>query len=146
MAIAALALAGFFVALYLTLFKLGVIGQLACGVGSCDTVNLSAWGSFLGLPVAAWGMGYYALLFAVAFAGEHDRWMDHPMLPRLILLLAGWGLIFSGYLTYLELFVIHAICMWCVISALIVVMILALAIWEWRAAARGVRPRGVRPA
>lgn len=140
MAVAALALGGFFISLYLTLFKLGMIGQLACGVGSCDTVNLSAWGSFLGLPVAAWGMGYYAVLFAVAFAGAHDRWADNPLLPRVMLMLAVWGLLFSGYLTYLELFVIHAICMWCVISAIIVVMILGLAVWEWRASASELRP------
>ena len=135
MAIAVLALIGFFIALYLTLFKLGAIGQLACGVGSCDTVNLSAWGSFLGLPVAAWGMGYYAVLFSVAFAGVHATWASHPMVPRLLLLLSGWGLLFSAYLTYLELFVIHAICMWCVISALLVVVILALTIWDWKASA-----------
>lgn len=138
MVIAVLALVGFFISVYLTLFKLGVIGQLSCGAGSCDLVNLSAWGSFLGLPVAAWGMGYYAALFAVAFAGAHDRWSASPMVPRLLLLLAVWGLLFSAYLTYLELFVIHAICRWCVISALLVLTILAVVILDWRAS-KGLR-------
>lgn len=133
MVIALLALLGFFISVYLTLFKLGVIGQLSCGSGSCDLVNLSAWGSFLGIPVAAWGMGYYAAVFAVAFAGAHDRWSAHPLVPRLLLLLAGWGLLFSAYLTYLELFVIHAICRWCVVSALLVLTILVVAIWDLRA-------------
>lgn len=133
MVVAVLALVGFFISVYLTLFKLGVIGQLSCGSGSCDLVNLSAWGSFLGLPVAAWGMGYYATLFAVAFAGAHDRWSASPMVPRLLLLLAVWGLLFSAYLTYLELFVIQAICRWCVVSALLVLSILAVVILDWRA-------------
>ena len=136
MVIAVLALVGFFISVYLTLFKLGVIGQLSCGSGSCDLVNLSAWGSFLGIPVAAWGMGYYAALFAVAFAGIHDRWAAHPMVPRLLVLLAGWGLLFSAYLTYLELFVIHAICRWCVVSALLVLAILAVVMVDWRASRR----------
>ena len=132
MTIAVLALVGFFIALYLTLFKLGVIGHLSCTVGSCDTVNLSGWGTFLGLPVAAWGMGYYALLFATAFAGVHDRWLASPVIPRTLRLLAGVGVLFSAYLTYLELFVIHAICMWCVISALLVLTIAVLAFTEAR--------------
>lgn len=139
MVVAALALTGFFISLYLTLFKLGVIGELSCGSGSCDLVNLSAWGSFLGIPVAAWGMGYYATLFAVAFAGAHERWSAHPMAARLLLLLAVWGVVFSTYLTYLELFVIHAICRWCVVSALLVVAILAVVLLDRRRMARELR-------
>jgi uncharacterized membrane protein len=134
MAIAALALAGFFISLYLTLFKLGAIGSLCCTVGSCDTVNLSGWGSFLGIPVAAWGMGFYALVFAIAFAGAHDRWGQHRLVAPALVALTGWGVLFSAWLTWLELFVIHAICMWCVISALIVVVLFGLAMAELRAA------------
>lgn len=137
MVVAVLAMAGFFISVYLTLFKLGVIGQVACGSGSCDLVNLSAWGSFLGIPVAAWGMGYYAALFAVAFAGVHDRWLEHPMVPRLLLLLAICGVAFSAYLTYLELFVIHAICRWCVVSALLVLTVFAVVMLERRTTRRG---------
>ncbi len=136
MVVAALAVAGFFVSLYLTLFKLGFIGQLACGSGSCDIVNLSAWGSLFGIPVAAWGMGYYATLFTVAFAGVHERWLEHPMVPRLLLLLAACGVLFSAYLTYLELFVIHAICRWCVVSALIVLTIFAVVLLDRRTSRR----------
>jgi hypothetical protein len=47
---ALIALIGVFLSLYLTLFKLGYIGTLACGTGSCETVQLSKWGDFLGLP------------------------------------------------------------------------------------------------
>jgi uncharacterized membrane protein len=59
MVIAALALAGIFLATYLALYKLGYIGALSCSVGSCETVNLSRWATFLGLPVAVWGVGFY---------------------------------------------------------------------------------------
>ena len=55
MIVAALALAGIFISTYLTLYKLGMIGELTCSIGSCETVNTSRWSIFLGLPVAAWG-------------------------------------------------------------------------------------------
>lgn len=57
MIVATLSLAGIFVALYLLLYKLGIVGNLACSIGSCETVNLSKWAMFLGAPVAAWGSG-----------------------------------------------------------------------------------------
>ncbi|MDQ3515954.1 MAG: hypothetical protein M3403_04180, partial [Gemmatimonadota bacterium] len=76
MVVAALALAGIFVALYLTLYKLGAIGELSCQVGSCETVNSSPWAVFLGAPVAAWGIGFYAVTFVVAMAGLQGRFAD----------------------------------------------------------------------
>ena len=129
---ALLALVGLFVAVYLTLFKLGVIGQLACAVGSCETVQMSRWATFLGIPVAAWGMGYYVVVLGIAFAGTAERWEDSPTLPLLLVLLTAWGALFSLWLTGLELFVIHAICQWCVISALISVALFVVALLDWR--------------
>jgi uncharacterized membrane protein len=70
---ALVALAGVFVATYLTLYKLGVIGELSCSVGSCETVQLSRWATLLGLPVAAWGIGYYAVVVVLAIAGVQER-------------------------------------------------------------------------
>lgn len=130
---ALVALVGLFLALYLTLYKAGVIGTLACGAGSCDTVQLSRWATFLGLPVAAWGTGYYALVFALAFAGVQDRWAASRGLALATLLVTGWGVLFSVWLTYLELFVIEAICRWCVVSAILAVVLFGLALWDWRA-------------
>ena len=122
-ATALLALAGAFVALYLTLYKVGVIGTLACSVGECETVNTSRYAILLGLPVAAWGLGSYLVLFALATLGQSERFERNVMIPRAIAALATWNLLFSGYLTYLELDVIHAICVWCVTSATITVAV-----------------------
>jgi uncharacterized membrane protein len=47
------------------------------------------------------------------------------------------GTLFSGYLTYLELFVIHAICQWCVASAVIVTLLLLVEGWGLRQLLRG---------
>ncbi|HSA55214.1 MAG TPA: vitamin K epoxide reductase family protein [Gemmatimonadaceae bacterium] len=132
MLIAALAFAGVFLAIYLTLYKMGAIGQLACSVGDCETVNLSRWSRFLGLPVAAWGAGFYVVLFAVAMAGTTERFADTPWVSTALLALTSWGVIFSAWLTYLELFVIHAICMWCVVSAVLVTVLFVLSLMDWR--------------
>ena len=129
---ALLALVGLFVAIYLTLFKLGIIGQLVCAVGSCETVQTSRWATFLGLPVAAWGVGYYVLVLAIAFAGTTEKWEDSPTLPTLLVVLTAWGALFSIWLTGLELFVIHAICQWCVVSAIIAIALLIVALLDWR--------------
>ena len=130
---ALVALVGVFVATYLAFYKAGFIGSLACGTGSCETVQQSPWANLLGLPVAVWGVGYYVAVFALAFAGTTDRWADDRRIPLVLMLLTAWGVIFSGYLTYLELFVIHAICRYCVVSAVLAVIVFALSWWDWRA-------------
>jgi uncharacterized membrane protein len=130
---ALVALAGLFVATYLTLYKLGVVGTLSCSVGSCETVQLSRWATLLGLPVAAWGVGYYALVFALTLAGVvHDRLAESRGLALALVLLTGWGLVFSLWLTYLELFVIDAICQWCVVSAVLATVLFVICWLDYR--------------
>ena len=133
MTIAALALLGAILALYLTLYKAGAIGELSCSVGKCEVVNTSRWSVLWGLPVAAWGLGFYVVLFALALMGTAERFADARWVPPALLALTGWGVLFSGWLTYLELFVIRAICMWCVASAVVVTLAFAIALLEWRA-------------
>jgi len=133
MIVAALALAGIFISTYLTLFKLGMIGELSCSIGSCETVNTSRWSSFLGLPVAAWGLFFYLNLFGIALLGTTPRLEDEPLVSIVLAAEAGVGVIFTAWLTYLELAVIHAVCMWCVFSAVIVAAIFLLSVADLRA-------------
>ena len=128
MIVAALALAGIFISLYLTLFKLGVIGELTCSIGSCETVNTSKWSTFLHLPVAAWGLLFYSEVFVISLVGTMPRLENEPILSLLLVAEAAIGVLFSAWLTYVELAVIHAICIWCVTSAGIVVAILLVSI------------------
>jgi len=132
MIVATLALAGIFVATYLLLYKLGKIGNLSCSIGSCETVNTSKWATFMGAPVAAWGVAFYVFLFVVAVASTMERYADSGSMAAGLLVIAGSGLVFSAYLTYLELFVIHAICQWCVISAILVTIIFFVCLAEYR--------------
>ncbi len=126
MLVALVALAGVFVALYLTLYKLGYIGTLACAVGSCETVQTSKWATLLGFPVGAWGVAYYFAVLALALVGLAGRFADSRGLSDILLAVTGFGLLFSIWLTYLELFVIHAICQWCVVSAILAAILFVL--------------------
>ncbi|MBI1808863.1 MAG: vitamin K epoxide reductase family protein [Gemmatimonadetes bacterium] len=132
MTLSALALAGVFLALYLTLYKLGYIGRLVCGTGECETVQLSKWSTLLGQPIALWGCGFYLATFAVATAGTTERWAASRALSVVLVVLTGWGVAFSGFLTYLELFEIHAICRYCVVSALLTCVLFVVAVLDLR--------------
>jgi len=132
MIIGTLALLGVFVSTYLTLYKLGYIGTLNCAVGSCETVNTSRWATFFGMPVAAWGLGFYLVALTVAFMSVQERYADSRKMAVALAVLTGWGTVFSGWLTYLELFVIHAICIWCVTSACIVLVMFLVSLADLR--------------
>jgi len=142
MIIGMLALIGVFVSTYLTLYKFGYIGSLQCAVGSCETVNTSRWATFFGLPVAAWGLGFYVSALALVVVGIQERYADSRALSLALVALTGWGVLFSGWLTYLELFVIDAICIWCVTSAVIVLVMFAVSVAEYRETGDGRRETG----
>ncbi len=119
LAIAAIAGVGLLVALYLTATKLSG-GLPVCGpVHGCEDVAKSEYSSVFGVPVAVLGALFSALLalLGLAWALRADR--------RALLAAYGLGLVgilFVAYLTYLELFVIHAVCVWCVTYGVTVIV------------------------
>lgn len=119
LAIAATALVGLAIAIYLTATKL-TGGLPVCGpVQGCEEVALSEYSSIFGIPTAALGAGFSAVLAGLGLAWwrRGDR--------RALLVAYGlglFGILFVGYLTYLELFVIHAVCVWCAAYAVTVVV------------------------
>ena len=129
---ALVSLCGLLLGAYLTLYKFGYIGTLSCSIGSCETVQTSRWSVFLGLPVATWGVGFYALMLAMTIAGLQPRFEDSPSLALATLLLSAWGALFTAWLNYLEGFVIHAWCEWCLGSAAFVVVLFVLSAIEYR--------------
>lgn len=128
-AVALLALLGLLLSIYLTLYKLGFTGPLVCGAGgACERVQNSQWGDFLGIPVAAYGVGGYLALLGVAVLGLQEEWENRPEPTRWLVRLSGAGVAFTIYLKYLELFRIHAICRWCVVSAVLITAIFAVSV------------------
>jgi uncharacterized membrane protein len=120
-----LATIGLGVAIYLTYVHYAGI-KPACTAGeSCTKVQTSIYSKLAGMPVALMGLiGYIAILGSL-LAPESER----SRFATLVLVLAGFG--FSAYLTYRELFSIHAICEWCVSSAIILTLLTCLATWRF---------------
>ncbi len=132
MGIALLSLAGLFIAIYMYLYKIGKIGSLVCGTGGCETVQLSPQARFLGVEVALIGVIGYAAMLVLALLALQPRFAGPAWPSRMLALLAGGAVLFTAYLTYLELFVIDAICRWCVGSAAIIVAIFGLSLRDLR--------------
>lgn len=132
MSAAFLSLAGLFISAYLYLYKIGKIGSLACGAGDCETVQLSRWSQFAGVEVTLIGMLGYAGLLGLSLAALQPALVARRWPVTLLATLAGVGVLFTVYLTYLELFVIHALCRWCIASGFIILSIFIAALLELR--------------
>jgi uncharacterized membrane protein len=130
--IALVSLLGLFLGTYLTLYKFGLIGQLACNVSSCETVQTSRWSIFLGVPVATWGLGFYLGMLALSIAGIQERFEDSRQLSVVMLGMSAVGLAFTAWLNYLEAFVIHAWCEWCIASAVMVLALFSFAVVDFK--------------
>ena len=127
---AAVAAVGAAIAGYLTIVKLA--GALpVCGpLHGCETVATSPYAEVLGVPLAAFGIGASVLLAALQVAWWRAGGRRFLILAY-ALGLAGIGVV--GYLTYLELFVIQAVCVWCAAYGVTIVLgwlLAALAIRE----------------
>ena len=131
-AIVLLALVGLLVATYLWLYKIGVLGELQCGTGSCEAVQASRYAELFGIPVAFYGVAGYATLMALGLAALQPRFAGDRRAVVLLATLATVGFAFSLYLTAIELFVLHEICRWCVVSAVIMTAIWVLSIMGLR--------------
>lgn len=128
--VALLALVGLFVSAYLLLYSMGYYGDILCGTGACEVVQTSDYAVFLGLPVPAWGTAWYAAVLTLALVAANGGTAASTP-ARLLGLLAAGGLAFSAYLTWIEAFVLEAWCRWCVVSAVLTVLIFLL-VAPWR--------------
>lgn len=120
-----LAVIGLGLASYLTYVHYAGI-KPACTAGeSCTKVQTSIYSSLAGIPVALMGLIGYITILGLLLAPERET----TRFATAAVTTAGFG--FSAYLTYRELFSIHAICEWCVSSAIIMTLLLTLATWRF---------------
>jgi uncharacterized membrane protein len=114
---------GFIDSAYLAIIKL-INAPIYCtpGLGDCASVQNSQWSTILGIPIAVLGaLAYLALIGCYlfesknAFIGRNSTYI--------LFGISFFGFIYSMFLTWLELFVIHAICQWCMLSALCMTII-----------------------
>ena len=125
LAAAALGLAGLAIAIYLTVVHYDHSSPVCVGGGGgCEKVQSSDYAELAGVPVAVLGtIGYALILASLLVPGDAGRFAGA------LLGLVGFG--FSIYLTYLELFVIDAICQWCVASALVMTALALVTMWRF---------------
>ena len=120
-AIGVVALAGLGIAAYLTYIHYAGLHPLCLASGGCEKVQSSHWSKLGGLPVATIGLVGYAAILALLFVpGEAG------LAGSALVALVGFG--FSAYLTWVELFRIHAICQWCVASAVLMTLLAVLSV------------------
>ena len=121
-----LATIGLGVASYLTYVHYsGAVPLCGKNGGSCLTVQTSVYSKLAGVPVPVLGLiGYVSIIVSLLV-----RQSEATRLATLAFTFIGFA--FSAYLTYRELFSIHAICEWCVSSAVIMTILMCLSLWRF---------------
>jgi uncharacterized membrane protein len=133
-----LATAGLGIAGYLTYVHYAGISPVCTTGGSCEKVQTSAYSQLLGIPVALIGLLGYATILATLLTRETE------ITRFIVTALTLTGFAFSAYLTYREMYSIHAICEWCVSSAIILTAMTPLSIaWFLRPSAGRAIAAGV---
>jgi uncharacterized membrane protein len=116
---------GLAVASYLTIEHF-TGGTTICPLhGGCETVQHSIYSKLASMPVALIGLIGYIAILASLLAPRNET----TRLATMTFTVIGFG--FSAYLTFRELFSIHAICPWCVSSAIIMTLLSCLAVWSF---------------
>lgn len=127
-----LALVGLIDSAYLTYIKLANATASCAGIGDCDAVNSSPYAEIAGIPIALLGAGAYLAIMALLML-ETRLPLVASYGPILVLVISLAGVIYSAYLTYIEVAVLYAICPYCVLSAVVITAIFLIALVRyWR--------------
>jgi len=121
-----LAILGLGVAIYLSYVEITAVPAICGPVGDCNTVQQSQYARILGvLPVGLAGVVGYLAILAAWIWGKLRKDQFAEFVPTALFGMTVFGTLYSIYLTYLEIYVIHAVCIWCITSA-VVMGVLAL--------------------
>jgi uncharacterized membrane protein len=113
-ALIVVAFLGFLDATYLTVSHY-TGSELACSLtGGCEEVTTSKYSSIFGIPVALLGALYYFFVLILALIYKDTR---KQRVIELIFLMSTVGILMSAWFVYLQIFVIQAICQYCMVSA-----------------------------
>jgi uncharacterized membrane protein len=121
--LAVLTVTGLGIAGYLTYVHYAGINPVCTAGGSCEKVQTSVYSELAGVPVALIGLLGYISILGLLLAPESETTRFATMALTLV------GFAFSAYLTYRELYSIHAICEWCASSAAILTVMTPLSVW-----------------
>lgn len=119
------AVLGIALASYLTYVHYSHTAPVCTAGQACIKVQTSVWSKVGGVPVALIGLIGYIGIFVSLIAPDRDETRLATLGMTLI------GVCFSGYLTYRELFSIHAICEECATSAVFLALLFIGAVWRF---------------
>lgn len=122
------ALLGLAVSAYLTVEHFAHGNSFACPESAtinCLKVTTSKWSAVAGIPVAVLGSAYFVVMTAVVIAPGHDL-----RLRTVRVTAAGLGVLTAVYLIYIELFQVDAICLWCTVVHICVLVLFGATIWR----------------
>ena len=120
-----LTLIGIVDSIYLAWIKMTNQEAACAGIGDCDAVNSSRYAEIGGIPIALLGaFAYLIILFLLVLGRQNNIIGENAVL--LVLGISFIGVLYSAYLTYLEIFILKAICPFCVISAIVLILLFAL--------------------
>jgi len=122
-----LAFLGAMDALYLWIYKISNNDKMCLGSGDCATVNYSPYSEIYGIPVALLGLLAYLAILAILFLEPSWKLLEKIGVYA-VFGLSLVGVLFSAYLTFLEFYVINAVCPFCIISAIVILIIFILSI------------------
>lgn len=130
--LALLGLPGSGVAAYLTYSHYADRPTVCGGIGECELVQTSEYSDIAGVPVGLLGLLYFVAMAIIALAYVYRiKWpagvLEWAQPVAFSMALAATA--FVAYLTYVELFVLEAICIWCMALASLTVVSLALTVW-----------------
>lgn len=132
-AVPLLALAGLGVAGYLSYVETQMVAAICGPVGDCNAVQSSAFARLFGvLPVALLGLGAYIAILLAWGWGHYRKGRLARLAGPALYAMTFLGVLYSLYLTYLELYVINAVCIWCLSSAVIMGLLLFLSVQPMR--------------
>ena len=123
----ALAILGLLVSIYMTIFKLTENPNMCLGNGGCSTVNNSKYAVIYGIPVAVVGMGGYLTILVLLWLERRVLFLQQNG-TLIIFGLALLGFVFTLYLVYVEVALIHALCPFCVTSQITMTILFILSV------------------
>jgi uncharacterized membrane protein len=125
----ALSVLGMAIAGYLAYVETQAVAAFCGPVGDCNTVQSSPYAKLFGvLPIGVLGVIGYIAILGVWLWGRWGLGRFSAYAPLFVLAMTLFGVLFSIYLTYLEPFVIGAVCIWCVSSAIIMTLLMLLSL------------------
>ncbi|MBI5353763.1 MAG: vitamin K epoxide reductase family protein [Chloroflexi bacterium] len=118
---------GLLVSIYMTIYKITNDDKMCLGSGDCSTVNSSIYAEVNGIPVAVFGIVGYLAILAVLVCEKRNRFFEVNG-TLMIFGMSLTGFLFTLWLVYVEIALIHALCPFCVTSQVAMTLIFIMAV------------------